>query len=442
MAIAQLEKCHVTGPVLKPDGTPCYPATITFTLSRRDRDGEITILPAPVAVDTDSDGIIAVDLWPNAEGMAGTFYVASVAMGAAGRVRTTYPPFNLVVPIAEAANLSEITELVPPASVDDARAAVILAQAAARASASDALATADDRRQTGEDRLATGEDAEATAADRLAIAGAQEATAADRQQTGEDAAATAADRLATADDRRQTGEDRVETADDRRQTGEDREETGQDVFRTGIDKAATAADRFATGQDRAAASASAAAANTAKEDAQTAATAANVAKINWRGPYAAGTAYVSRDAVSFGNSSWIAKTATTSNAPPALPATENTWWQLMASKGDAYETYGVSIYRAAGIALGGYYAERSASAGSTQSKLVAEIIAGNVGAEVDFYVEVNGVMAYGPLTVVMGTPVALSGLAIAIGAGAKVSFVVTRMTGAVTDFFAKTYGAL
>lgn len=131
MAIAQLEKCRVTGPVLKPDGTPCYPATITFTLSRRDRDDGITIMPAPVAVDTDADGNIEVDLWPNAEGMAGTFYVASVVLGPAGRVRTTYPSFNLVVPIAEAANLSDITELVPPVSVDDARAAVILAQQAA-----------------------------------------------------------------------------------------------------------------------------------------------------------------------------------------------------------------------------------------------------------------------------------------------------------------------
>ena len=213
-----------------------------------------------------------------------------------------------------------------------------------------------------------------------------------------------------------------------------------------IDAVNTAADNMALIQ---AAPGNAEAAEQAKEaaeqargDAQEAATAANVAKINWRGPYAAATPYAARDAVSYGNSSWVAKVATTGNAPPALPTTENTWWQLMAAKGDAYETYGVSIYRAAGIALGGYYAERSASAGSTQSKLVAEIIAGNVGAEVDFYVEVNGAMAYGPLTVAIGTPVALSGLAIAIGAGAKVSFVVTRMTGNVTEFFAKTYGAL
>lgn len=180
----------------------------------------------------------------------------------------------------------------------------------------------------------------------------------------------------------------------------------------------------------------------AKADAQALVNAVDAAKINWRGAYAPATAYASRDAVSSGNSSWVAKVATTGNAPPALPAISNTWWDLLAAKGDAYETYGVSIYRAAGIALGGYYADRSASAGSTQSKLVAEIIAGNVGAEVDFYVEVNGAIAYGPLTVAIGTQVALSGLAIAIGAGAKVAFVVTRMTGNVTEFFAKTYGAL
>lgn len=428
MTLALLAKCRVTGPVLKPDGTPCHPATITFTLSRRDRDDGITILPAPVSVDTDADGNIAVDLWPNAEGIAGTFYVASVAIGATGRPRTTYPPFNLVVPVAPAANLSEITELVPPASVDDARAAVILAQQAVF----DAQAVVD------------GAVAEITEAVRpvldhitevVVVAGAIE----DVGTVAEDIAAVQTVAARQAEIAVVAGRDTdiatvADAIDDVQDVAADIADVSLAADNMALIQAApTHAETAEQAKD---------AAVQAKDDAQALVNGVNANKITWRGPYVAGTAYVARDAVSYGNSSWVAKAATTGNAPPPLPVTENSWWQLMAARGDAYETYGVSIYRAAGIALGGYYAERSASAGSTQAKLVAEIIAGNVGAEVDFYVEVNGVMAYGPVTVAIGTPVALSGLVIAVGAGAKVSFVVTRMTGAVTEFFAKTYGAL
>lgn len=289
-------------------------------------------------------------------------------------------------------------------------------------------ATADDRRQTGEDREATAADRLATGEDREAIAAAQEATAADRVATGEDRAATHADALATAGDRAAINGAQEATGADAQATAADRVATGEDREATGLDRIATAADREQTALDVIASAENAAS--------------ADVNKITWRGPYAAGTAYVARDAVSFGNSSWIAKVATTGNAPPALPTTQNTWWELMASKGDAYETYGVSVYRAAGILTGGYYAERYASAASTQGRLVAEIIAGNVGAEVDFYVEVNGVMAYGPVTVVNGTQLVVANLALAVPVGAKISFIVTRMVGNVTEFFAKTYGAL
>lgn len=110
--------------------------------------------------------------------------------------------------------------------------------------------------------------------------------------------------------------------------------------------------------------------------------------------------------------------------------------------GDAYETYGVSVYRAAGILTGSYYADRSASAGSTQAKIHAEIIAGDPGAEVDAYLEINGAVAYGPLTVAIGTPVELTGLSVDVDEGDVVAWVVTYMTGNVTDFFAKSYGAV
>jgi len=51
------------------------------------------------------------------------------------------------------------------------------------------------------------------------------------------------------------------------------------------------------------------------------------------GDYSAGTAYAKGDVVQRLGSSWIAKEATTGNAPPVLPTTSNTWWQLVAAKG-------------------------------------------------------------------------------------------------------------
>lgn len=53
----------------------------------------------------------------------------------------------------------------------------------------------------------------------------------------------------------------------------------------------------------------------------------------FRGDYAGGTAYIIGDTVLYNNSTWQAIAATTGNTPPALPATVNTWWQLVAAKG-------------------------------------------------------------------------------------------------------------
>ncbi|WP_333898668.1 hypothetical protein [Agrobacterium pusense] len=57
------------------------------------------------------------------------------------------------------------------------------------------------------------------------------------------------------------------------------------------------------------------------------------AGVNQRGNYSAGTAYALRDIVQYGGSTWIAKVATTGNAPPTLPTTENTQWLLFARSG-------------------------------------------------------------------------------------------------------------
>jgi len=83
---------------------------------------------------------------------------------------------------------------------------------------------------------------------------------------------------------------------------------------------------------------------------------AGPAGVTWRGSYSAGTAYVVRDIVQFGGSVWYAKVATTGNAPPTLPTTENTQWILFARSGTAgvvdRGTYsGATAYEANDIVL-------------------------------------------------------------------------------------------
>lgn len=111
--------------------------------------------------------------------------------------------------------------------------------------------------------------------------------------------------------------------------------------------------------------------------------------------------------------------------------------------GDAYESYGVSIYRAVGIATGGYYADRRANAASTQDTIYVEIIDADPGSEIDIYLEVAGSPAYGPFTVVFGVPVTATGLGLAVAEGNTVNWVVASIIGgAVRDVFAKSYGAV
>jgi len=52
-----------------------------------------------------------------------------------------------------------------------------------------------------------------------------------------------------------------------------------------------------------------------------------------RGAYSGATAYVKGDVVQNNGSSWVAKIATTGNAPPVLPVVSNTWWELLAAAG-------------------------------------------------------------------------------------------------------------
>lgn len=63
--------------------------------------------------------------------------------------------------------------------------------------------------------------------------------------------------------------------------------------------------------------------------AESARDAAVAAKVEWRGPWAAGTAYTTRDAVSHGGSSWWAVRPSTGVEPA-----EGADWSLLAAKGD------------------------------------------------------------------------------------------------------------
>jgi hypothetical protein len=68
--------------------------------------------------------------------------------------------------------------------------------------------------------------------------------------------------------------------------------------------------------------------------------------LTFRGGYDAGTAYLADDVVVNQNSSWVAKTSTTGNAPPTLPNIENTHWSILASGGSAS---GVSFTPSGGL---------------------------------------------------------------------------------------------
>lgn len=248
-----LETCLITGKLRDPSGTLLTNARVTFTLTSREKDGDILILPRPVVAQTDEAGNISVELWPNSLGNAGTAYVVQAATDG-GYVQ--HPAWMAVVPDAETADINDISELVPPSSVNDALAAVVEAREEANRAEGYADQTALDRIATGEDRVATAADRIATGEDRVATGEDAAQTALDRIATGEDRDATAADAIATAADRIATGEDAVATAADRVATGEDALATADDRVATGEDAVATAADRVQTGEDRAAAAVS------------------------------------------------------------------------------------------------------------------------------------------------------------------------------------------
>lgn len=146
-----LDTCLITGKLRDPSGTLLTNARVTFTLTSREKDGDILILPRPVVAQTDEAGNISVEMWPNSLGNAGTAYIVQAATDG-GYVQ--HPAWTAVVPDAETADITDISELVPPSSVNDALAAVVEAREEANRAEAFADQTAADRIQTGLDRAA------------------------------------------------------------------------------------------------------------------------------------------------------------------------------------------------------------------------------------------------------------------------------------------------
>lgn len=101
--------------------------------------------------------------------------------------------------------------------------------------------------------------------------------------------------------------------------------------------------------------------------------------------------------------------------------------------------YGVSIYKADGVEVGSYYAERLVQNTTTLNTFYAEIISGTPSSQISVYLEVNGALALGPFTVTNGSPLQVNEN-ITVLSSNSVGFVVVNASG-VTDFFAKVYGS-
>jgi hypothetical protein len=469
MALAPLDKCTVTGPVLKPDGTPCYPGSVVFTLSKRDRDGDITIMPAPVDVDIDSDGNISADLWPNADGYAGTVYTAAVWSGKRGTPRTAYPSFKVVVPDADTANLAEIMDLSPPDSVDDATAAKIAAQGYATSAHNDAAQTAADRavvEPVAEDAAAIAPHIDAVVAvngiasevEALAAITGAITTAADNIDAiiaaPAQAAAAAGSAVAAAVSASAAGnsEENAAASKDAAADSASAAATSATDAAASKDAAATSETNSANSATASAASASAAATSETNAGDSAVASAASASAAATSEANAGGSADAAAGSASAaatsetnaGNSATAsaasASAAATSEDNAAASATAAAGSATSAATSAALEDYGVAIYSDTAIGTGGYIASIGTRVATVQSDLHAQLV-GDDGAEADFYLSIDGALTYGPVRVEAGTPVHLSGLSISYPKDKEVDVVVSYLSGTATDLIVETYGA-
>jgi len=438
-----LDKCTVTGTILKPDGSPCHPGTVVFRMSNRDRDGGITIMPAPVEVAIGSDGAISVDLWPNSDGYAGTVYTAQVLLGE-GLSTARHAPIKLVVPDAETANLAAISELVPPAKVDDAQVAVNEARGYAEAAHGDAVTVSEAKAAidgmignvdtvaghiASVDALA----AKADVLDPLAAIVAQITTVAG---ISDDVSAVAAIHEAVSTLAENIGDvTALAAALANVNTVAGIVDAINAVAGISADVSAVAAKKDDVSTVAGIAGNVTTVAGEATEIATVVANLAAILAAPAQATAAADSATLAQKwaegTLPGGAGTKSAKEYATDAAGSAATAAAAT--QIV---------YGVDIYHDLGVPTGGYFAERRAPNHSTQDALYAEIISGEVGGEVDLDMQVDGVTVYGPVTAVAGTPVDLSGLSIDIPVGKTVGFTVIAVRGTVTEFFAQAYGAV
>jgi hypothetical protein len=458
-----MEKCHVTGVVLDPEGKALSKATVRFTMTTRDQDGSTVIMPSPVVAEIGADGQVAVDLWPNARGHAGTWYRVSVVAMAVGTIgMTRYPEWKVVVPEQETADLTAISELVPAGSVPDG----LKYRNEAQEFRNEARGFRDETKTYRDEAegFKTSAGDSATAANTAAGSAVGAASAANTSAgAASDSAGealgyrnttktlhdevmplatplnTVADNIANVNKVAGRDEDiaTVATRDADIGTVASRD---TDIGKVAaIDEAVeVVASRDADIGIVAANNANIAAAAgideqiTAvagiKEDVTTAAE--NIAAIQ-AAPDKADLAAAWAEGTPPGAGTKSAKEHATDAAESAAMAAAAT--QIV---------YGVDIYNDVGVPTGVYFAERRAPNHSTHDVLYAEIINGDEGAEIDLNMLVDEVSVYGPVTVAVGTPLNLSGLALDVPSEKTVGFTVVAVRGYVTEIFVQSYGAV
>ncbi len=101
-------------------------------------------------------------------------------------------------------------------------------------------------------------------------------------------------------------------------------------------------------------------------------------------------------------------------------------------------SYGIRLYDPAGISPGEFVVDFYVTRPGTHEIVHGVVAEGDAGAEVDFYVAVNGAPAYGPVTAIVGTPFLASDAGIEVDVGDEVSVVVTAIIGEAREFRAKT----
>lgn len=213
-----------------------------------------------------------------------------------------------------------------PAAVGDAvsQMLLILVSAESAATGSAGSATAAGTAATSASSSAT---AAATSATNAGTAATAANTSASNAASSATAAATSATNASTSASAASSSASNAATARTNAQTAETNAETAETNAGNSAAAAATSATNASTARTGA---------ETARTGAETAKTAAETARdvaiangLTWRGPWAAGTAYVARNVVTHGGSSWRAIASSTGVTP-----VEGASWTMLAAKGD------------------------------------------------------------------------------------------------------------